>query len=346
MGAPRHLPRCPAQQLRRMVRHRPRRDGHPRTGVAGRRLPRTHVGAARRLADRRVRIRGADGDDRLRPVLPRPGRRHDRRGRRCSRSPPRRSHGGSRGDQDRRHRRRCGRARHRHPARRGRARAVARRAQRGGRRQARHVHARWLHVRHRPVARHAATPVRRAVRPGRFTHRRPARPRSARPAVPVPLEGWSDADRRRRPRRDRRGVRGVLRRGRRAVALLRRSGPADLGRGRAHLPRRSDDGPRVAREEVAVAVRRDRDRSVPHAAPLGRLVLRRRPTRAVGRSLCHLLGLLAVPGAGHAGVHPAHRGALRVLVPAGRAGHDPRARSNGSLAMPVSRSGPAPRSPR
>ena len=47
--------------------------------------------------------------------------------------------------------------------------------------------------------------------------------------------------------------------------------------------------------------------------------LRRPPPRAVGRALRHLLGLVAVPGAGDAGLHPARRGALRLLVPARRA---------------------------
>ena len=65
-----------------------------------------------------------------------------------------------------------------------------------------------------------------------------------RPAVPVPLARRCDARRPRRPRRDRRRVRGVLARCRRGVAALRRPGPADLGRQRAHVPRRTDDGPR------------------------------------------------------------------------------------------------------
>ncbi len=145
----------------------------------------------------------------------------------------------------------------------------------------------------------------------------------ARPAVPVPLGGWFDIDDRRRQRRDRRRLRRVRPGRRRAVALVRRPGSADLGRRRAHVPRRSDDERRVAREANAIAVRPDRDRRVPHTAPLGRHLLRRRPARPMGRTLRHLLGFLAVPGAGHARLHSAHRGALRVLVPDGWARHDP-----------------------
>ena len=130
---------------------------------------------------------------------------------------------------------------------------------------------------------------------------------------------------------------------RRAVALVRCAGPADLGRGRAHVLRRSDDEPGVAGATLAVAVRRPRDRSVPHAAPLGPVVLRRRPARAVGRPVCHLFGLVAVPRAGHAGLHPPHRGALRVLVPVGRAGRDPRRARTARPRRAAWRSAPAPR---
>ena len=63
--------------------------------------------------------------------------------------------------------------------------------------------------------------------------------------------------------------------------------------------------------------------------------LRRPPTRAVGRSLRHLLRLVAVPGAGHAGLHPAHRAALRLLVPDGRAGHAARRAGTGRGAVGV-----------
>jgi hypothetical protein len=62
---------------------------------------------------------------------------------------------------------------------------------------------------------------------------------------------------------------------------------------------------------------------------------------AVGRSLCHLLRVVAVRRSRHAGLHPAHRGPVRLLVPDGRPRRDARAFER-VAARSASRSAPAP----
>ena len=52
---------------------------------------RRRTGAGTRCSSATYALMAADGDGRVRPVLPRPGRRHDRRHRQCFRSPSRRS---------------------------------------------------------------------------------------------------------------------------------------------------------------------------------------------------------------------------------------------------------------
>ena len=112
-------------------------------------------------------------------------------------------------------------------------------------------------------------------------------------------------------------VRGVPTRCRCGVAALRRAGPADLGRQRADVPRRADGRTAAAARPDALAARPRRHRPAAHAPRSGVAGLRRPAARAVGRPLRDLLGLVAVPGAGHAGLHPAHRARYGCWYPMG-----------------------------
>ena len=95
---------------------------------------------------------------------------------------------------------------------------------------------------------------------------------------------------------------------------------AHLGRQRAHVPGRADE--RTARPAAPDALAPRPHRHRPRAHPRRRRPadLLRPPPGPVGRALRHLLGLLALPGAGHAGLHPRGRGPARCLVPGGRDG--------------------------
>ena len=95
---------------------------------------------------------------------------------------------------------------------------------------------------------------------------------------------------------------------RRGVAAVRRARPADLGRQRADVPRRADDRPARAAAPDALAARpRRRSTRCARCTACAAAHVRRPAPRAVGRALRDVLGLVAVPGAGDAGLHPAHR---------------------------------------
>ena len=160
--------------------------------------------------------------------------------------------------------------------------------------------------------------LRRAVPRRRHVARRRGRPAPPRPAVPLPLARRLVARRARRPRRARSprstrfspGAGAAWRRfddhGRRIWDVSERTFLAGPMAGPLALLRRM----RSPRDLLAIDPLRTLHRP-------GRGDVRRSPPRAVGRSLRHLLRVVAVPGAGDAGVHPARRGALRLLVPRG-----------------------------
>ena len=156
---------------------------------------------------------------------------------------------------------------------------------------------RRVHVRRRAVVAHAAPRVRRAVPGRRHDVGRRGRPRAARPAVPLPLARRRLARGARRPDGDGRRVRGVRPGRRRGVAALRRARPAHLGRQRAVVLRRPDE--RAAGSCCGGCARRATCSTIDPLRTLhapGRRALRRPAPRAVGRSVRHLLGLVARTG--------------------------------------------------
>ena len=179
-------------------------------------------------------------------------------------------------------------------------------------------------LRRRSVAADAALRPRRPLQRGRDVAGRARRPGPAGSAVPLPLARRRHPRGARRPGRDGGGVR-ALHRGRwRGVAPIRRAGSADLGRQPADVPGRSDGQPVAAAPADALTGRPPRHRADDDAPPSCRQVLRRSPARAVGRPLRDVLGVVAVPRASDVGVHPAHRVALRLLVPPRWSRHPPR----------------------
>ena len=273
----------PLDQLRRMVRHRPRRDADPRTDAAGRRSRRCRprrrnrtapdaalvgeyalmavmetIGFARYFRDPVVAAIGGVGmlsASAVAAAIVRAAPGRDRRTADAGRSSSAAVSAGSPSPI-------------RLAARRPRGDAV--RTQRRGRRQARHAARatatrstsarRWSRCPHVFDELFAGRPAPAARRP-RSTSSGSTRSSGTTGATAATLTVV------RRRRRDRRARSTAFSHGAGdAWRALRRPGPADLGRRRAHVLRRSDVEPAVARQAHAIADRPDRDRPVPDTA--------------------------------------------------------------------------------